>query len=348
MLIIILVKKISALLSWLLVLLFPPLVFAHEAYVLTPEQFQEGLAQNSTNPLAGLLDPEYIKLSAVITIAVIVSYILAILWATTPPAAYLDRVIKKNKLIGPLIIRLAISASFFFAAQANAILGPELSLENVAGAAVIRFLLFLISVMVFFGVFIEMAALIGLGLFIYMTAYHGFYMVTYANYFGELIVLLLFGSRTLSFDFLFFGKKLWVKSLEKYKELEVPIVRMLYGMALIFAGYTIKFQHQILTIRVYEEYHLVDFFQAKATFIAAGAGLSEIAIGLFILLGLAMRWTLIISLVFITLSVLYFKEMLWPHLMLYGISFSLLINSADPFTVDHYLVPWVKNKLKRS
>jgi hypothetical protein len=79
-----------------------------------------------------------------------------------------------------------------------------------------------------------------------------------------------------------------------------------------------------------------------------GAGLAEILIGLFVILGFAMRWTIIISLAFITLSILYFQELLWPHFILYGISFSLLINSGDLFTADHWIVPWLKKLVGRT
>ncbi|MGH7245319.1 MAG: hypothetical protein ACREGI_00105, partial [Candidatus Levyibacteriota bacterium] len=75
--------------------------------------------------------------------------------------------------------------------------------------------------------------------------------------------------------------------------------------------------------------------------------LSEISIGLFILLGFAMRFTVLISLFFITLSLLYFHELIWPHIMLYGISFSLLINSGDVFTIDHYVPFWIQRIWKK-
>lgn len=319
---------------------------AHEAYVLTHQEFNQGLSVNTTNPLAGLFDPQYIQITAIITICVGIAYIVAILWATTSVAGRLDKIIRKVNVIGPLIIRLAISASFFYAAQANAVLGPELTLVGIPDGNIIRFLLFVVALMVLSGVFVEVAALIGLLIFIYITKFYGLYMITYVNYLGELLVLFLFGSRFLSSDRYFFGKRTWFKKLEKFRDLEVPIVRVLYGIALMYAGWSIKFQHQDLSVMVYNQYHLKDFFHASATFIAAGAGLSEIAIGLFIFLGFAMRFTVLISLFFITLSILYFKEMLWPHFMLYGISFSLLINSADKFTLDRYLIPWIRKILK--
>ena len=342
------VKRILSLpLSISFLFVFVNQAFAHEAYVLTRNEFLNGLKVNSPNPLAPLLDKEYIVASAVITVLIMVSYFLVVVFSTTKLAARLDLIIKRAKVIGPLIIRIAISASFFFAAEINSMFGPELLLSQIPGGDLVRVLLFVIAFMVLFGTFTEVAAFIGLILFVYLSKFYDFYMITYLNYLGELLVLMLFGSRLMSFDKYFFGNKLWFKNLEKFKDLEVPIVRVFYGIALIFAGWTVKFQHQELSIMVYNQYHLKDFFHASASFIAAGAGLSEILIGLFIVLGFVMRFTIIISLVFITLSLIYFHEMLWPHLMLYGISFSLIINSGDKYTLDRYVIPWARGVLKK-
>ncbi len=333
--------------SLLTALLLPLSVSAHEAYVLTSGQFQAGLATNTTDPFAPLVDPTHLPTFLLTAALVILSYVLVFLWSASKPAEILDRLIRKAGTIGPLIIRLAISSSFIYAAMSNSILGPELQLQALPLGAAVRFLLFLCGLMILFGIFIEFAALVALALFAYATTVFGLYMFTYANYFGEIIVLLLFGSRHWSFDRLFFGAKLWFQKMRRFDWLEVPIVRVLYGVALIYAGYTIKFAHQILTVQVYNEYHLVDFFHASATYIAAGAGLAEILIGFFIILGFNMRWTVLISLFFITLSILYFRELLWPHFMLYGISFSLLINSGDRWTLDSRIVPGLRKLFKR-
>lgn len=332
-------KKI---LSFLLVMVLFSVkgVSAHEAYVLPHSEFQQGLQIYSSNPLASLIDSTHVQISFLITLFVIVGYTAVILWSMTKPAAMLDKMLKKAAVLGPLIIRLAVGISFYFSAQGNDFLGPELSLTALPGGVIIRFFLYFTALMILCGVFTEIAALVGLFLFIYSTFYFGSYMITYANYFAELLVLILFGSRFFSVDYLFLRKNLWIKALKKYKKLEIPLVRIFYGFGLIYAGYTIKFLHQELSIMVYNQYHLQNFFQTDGNFIAAGAGLSEILIGLFILLGFAQRLTILVSLVFITLSLLYFREMLWPHLILYGISFSLLINSADQYTVDRYFIPW--------
>lgn len=338
------ITTISALVSFFAL---APLALAHEAYVLPASEFDAGLHQYSTNPFGPLLDASHWQLFLFIAILAAVSYLLALWWSTTAAADALDRFIKKARVIGPLVIRLAISATFFYSAASNVILGPELPLAGLPAGGLIRFFLFLTSLMILTGTLTEIAAAIGIGMFAYISYHFGWYLITYTNYLGELIVLLLFGSRFLSVDRLMSGQRAWLDRLEKYKYLEVPIVRMLYGVALLYAGYSIKFAHQELTIEVYNQYHLANFFHASASFIAAGAGLSELIIGFFILLGFFTRWTVTISLIFITLSLIYFQELLWPHFILYGISFSLLINSGDRLAVDHYLVPWAKRLLRR-
>lgn len=337
-------RRFIILSSVVLVCLFgaAPAVFAHEAYVLPASEFQAGLNVFAKNPFAPLIDASHLGTFLLIAVLVAISYLLSFFWSATSWSDFLDRFIKKAAVIGPLIIRLAVSASFFYSAQANVILGPELQLTAVPGGAIIRFFLFLLAIMILLGIFTEAAGAVSLALFAALAWHFGWYMATYANYFAEFAVLTVFGSRFLSLDRLFFGQERWIHKLNRYTFFEVPFVRILYGVGLIYAGYTIKFVHQNLTVAVYNQYHLVNFFHASAGFIAAGAGLAEICIGIFIILGFAMRWTVLISLAFITLSIFYFQELLWPHFILYGISFSLLINSGDRFTLDRRLVPWIK------
>lgn len=339
-------KRFLALL-WFFPLLLPLQAYAHEAYVLPADQFNQGLKTYSQNPLRPLFENTYIHATLGITWCIIIVYLLSLLWSASKPAESIDGYIKKTKHLGPFIIRLTLSLTFLYAAQSNVILGPEIPLTTLPGGFIIRFLLFLMAFMLFLGVLTEVAAMIGLLIFLYILPYFNLYLVTYANYFGELLVLFLFGSRFLSVDTLFFGHKLFFSHLKKYLFLEIPIVRILYAVSLIYAGISIKFLHQDISIAVYNQYRLVTVFHAPATYIAAGAGLSEIAIGLFLLLGFAQRLTIIVSVIFITLSLLYFRELLWPHLILYGISFSLFINSADVYTLDSYLIPWIRRTVYR-
>ena len=269
-----------------------PLASAHEAYVLPASEFDAGLKIFAQYPFAPLIDAVHLHTFLFIALCVAVSYVLSFLWSTTNWSDFLDRIVKKASVAGPLIIRLAVCASFFYSAQSNVMLGPELPLAVLPGGPLIRFLLFVLAFMILLGIFTEVAGAISLVLFAVLCWHFGWYMATYANYFAEFAVLAVFGSRFLSLDRLFYGEKRWWSGLARHTSLEIPFVRVFYGIGLAYAGYTIKFVHQNLTIAVYNQYHLVNFFHASASFIAAGAGLAEMLIGLFVIFGFAMRWTI--------------------------------------------------------
>lgn len=325
----------------------PRTAFAHEAYVLTKQEFSQGLLTFTKNPLAPLIDASHLNLFLIIAAFVIASRIIILLLDSTPLSPFLDKQIRKASEIGPVIIRVAMGLAFFYAAQANVVFGPEISLNNYPESVIIRFTLFVIAIMSFFGFLTQIAAGIGMIIFFYFAAHLGIYIATYTNVLGELLVLLLFGSRFLSIDQFLFKRKLFFVNFEKFRYLETPLVRIFYGIALLFSGITIKFLHQNISIAVYNEYHLGNFFHAGGDFIAAGAGLSEVLIGLFMIIGFSMRWTLAFTLFFMTLSIWYFRELVWPHFILYGITLALFINAGDVLTLDHYLKPLFSRIKKR-
>lgn len=317
------------------------LVSAHEAYVLTKEEFRKGLQSSTPNPLAPLFDPAHVHVVLTLTILVICSYALALFLASTPLGEALDKKICHYARYGKVFLRLTLAASFLVGALTHVVFGPELPLTGLPLGTVAGLVEFVVAILLFLGLFVQVAAGLGILLFLFVSFSFGAYLITYANYFGELLALVLFGLSVFSLQ-----RMLWKHaSFNRYALLEVPIIRTMYGVALIYAGYTIKFQHQALSILVYNKYHLVNIFHDSAAFIAAGAGISEISIGLFILIGFAVRFTLLISLIFITLSILYFQEMVWPHLLLYGISFFLFLYPKDRFTIDYFLIPFLRNKL---
>jgi uncharacterized membrane protein YphA (DoxX/SURF4 family) len=239
--------------------------------------------------------------------------------------------------IGPFLIRIAISSAFFLGAWNNDFIGPELLISQLPFAFLVRPALFLASALILLGLLTEVAAAIGLIIFGLAAMKFGFYVGTYLNYFGELFALILFGLRGYSFDRLLFGPlRHWRAHYERYGS---AIVRICYGFALIYAGITVKFLHPDLTLRVISDWHLTQFhwlFPSDPLLIVLGGGLAEAAIGLFILIGFEVRMTVLISLFYITLYLFYFRELVWPHILLYGISLNLLVQ-PETFTLDHLL-----------
>lgn len=317
---------------------FPLFASAHEAYVL-PQQFFWQEISNPINPraLSALQNPHDLWVTLEITAAILALIALNFLFRQSAVGERANRFFERFSNLGPVFVRVAIAFAFFFGARSGAFLGPELSLAQMPFAETLRWGLYLASGMILTGLFTELAAVIGFAIFSLGFFSFGAYLATYLNYLGELIVLILFGMRRWSLDAIFFGPLTqWRARWEPY---ETTIVRVFYGIALIYAGVTVKFLHPDLTLRVVNDWNLTRFhwlFPSDPLLVVLGAGLAEAAIGLFLIVGFEMRMTVLISLFYITLSLLYFRELVWPHILLYGISFNLLVQ-PEILTIDHFL-----------
>lgn len=310
---------------------------AHEAYVLPYNTFWSDLkAPASAHAFDALRDPQDLHLTIVIVISVLVGLGLAFLLRRTALGEKVDTILERYAYLGQHFVRITIAIALFFSAASNTFLGPELHGSFFPAPVVLQITLFALSVMFAVGYMTELAAFVGIIIFIGSFFIFGPYIFTYLNYLGELVVLLLFGLRRFSFDQYIFGPLRRFRSLEKY---ETVIVRIMYGLALIYAAITVKLMHPQMTIDVVTTWNLTQFhwlFPRDPLLVTLGAGIVEIVIGLFIVFGFEMRLTVLVSLFYITLSLLYFRELVWPHLLLYGISFSLLVQ-PEVFTLDHIL-----------
>ncbi len=320
------------------ILLLPSYVSAHEAYVLPKDFFWQGIAKPADpRAFAALGNAHNLAIILEITAGVLLLLILNFLFRRSALGIRLNKFFERFSAFGPVFVRVAIAAAFFFGAKSGAFLGPELSLAQMPFAEVLRWSLYLASAMIFAGFFTELAAFIGLAVFTLGFFSFGAYLATYLNYLGELIVLALFGMRRFSLDAIIFGPlKKWRAKWQRY---ETTIVRVFYGLALVYAGITVKFLHPELTLRVINDWHLTQFhwlFPSDALLVVLGAGLAEAAIGLFIIIGFEMRMTVLISLFYITLSLLFFRELVWPHILLYGISLNLIVQ-PETLTIDRFI-----------
>ena len=313
------------------------IVFAHEAYVLPYNTFWNGMKQSfSPHAFDALKNPHNLYLIVVIGLPVILLLTLNFFFRRSELGQKVSSLFERYSYLGPHFVRITIAIALFFSAFSNTFLGPELHESLFLFPHIIQITLFAISLMIAVGFLTELAALTGIIIFVSSFFIFGPYIFTYLNYLGELIVLFLFGMRIFSVDKYLFGPLRRFQVFEKY---ETVIVRVMYGLALIYAGITVKLLHPDLTILVVNTWHLTKFhwlFPSDPLLVTLGAGVVESIIGLFIIFGFEMRLTILISLFYITLSLFYFRELVWPHLLLYGISFNLLLQ-PEIFTLDHIL-----------
>lgn len=299
---------------------------AHEAYVLPYDSFWSSLKESfSGHAFAALKDPNNLKVTILIAVSVWILLGLNFVFRRSSAGQKLHAGLERYSWLGPHFVRAAIAIAFLFSALSNSFLGPELHADMLPYAMAVKIALIAISFMIAIGFLTELAAFAGIVIYVGSFFVFGPYIFTYLNYLGELIVLMLFGLRAFSVDSYLFGPLRRFKNFAKY---EIFIVRVLYGIALIYAAFTVKLLHPDITVSVVNTWHLNQFhwlFPHDPLLITLGAGIVETVIGLFILIGFQTRLTVIISLFYITLSLLFFRELVWPHLMLYGISFSLLV-----------------------
>lgn len=312
-------------------------VRAHEAYVTDDISFLEHIHQKAHLPNFSLLfTPENLKLGVFITIGVLLAFTLNTIFRRSALGQKLVTRLESFSKYGPMFIRFAIAISLFFSAKTNSFLAPEISLSSFPAPEIFQYALYLISFMLVFGVLTEIAALLLLVIFGFAFSIFGSYIFTYFNYFGEVVVLLLFGLRFLALDSVLFGP---LKRFEKLRKYETTIIRIAFGFALIFAAVSVKIMHPEITETVIRQWNITQFhllFPSDPALVALGAGITEIVIGILIIIGFQLRLTVLVSLFYLTLSLLFFREAVWPHLILYGISINLLIQ-PEHFSIDEWL-----------
>ena len=310
---------------------------AHEAYVISYKDFWSGIhAPFSGHAFDALASSSNLHTTIVIVISVFILLTVSFFIRRSSVGQKMSSFIERFSRFGPHFVRVTIGIAFILSALGDSFLGPELKVDLLPFHSLIQTTLLIIGVMILVGFLTEVAALLGIVIFLVGMSVFGGYLFTYLNYFGELLVLLLFGMRVFSIDKYIFGPLRRFTFFEKY---ETVIVRVFYGLALVYAAITVKLLHPDLTVSVVENWHLTNFhwlFPSDPLLVTLGAGIVETVIGIFIIFGFEMRLTVLISLFYITLSLLYFRELVWPHLLLYGISLNLLVQ-PEVFTIDHIL-----------
>ncbi len=319
-----------------LVGLAPSLAFAHEAYVLTRSQFAAGLADHSLNAWSSLSDPGNVALTIKIAVAITIAMVLAFLVRHSAWGRRTDAKLKSYSHVAHLITRVALAGSFFFAGLTFSILGPELPLNTIPLGTVVQLGLMISSVLLLIGLLTPIAAAIGLLSIGLAASTYGAYIFTYLNYVAELFVLLVLGAQHFSVDRWLKWFTPWWKKLIPY---EATIVRVGYGLALMYAAVNVKLLHPMLTVMVVRQYNLTQFhwlFPPDPLLITLGAAITEFMIGFLIAIGLQVRFVTIVTLFYITLSLAFFREAVWPHFLLYGIGLALLIHGGGKLTLDEW------------
>ncbi len=310
--------------------------FAHEIYVLTPEELDAGLRDSSVSVFAALRAPHSWWIVTLVTLGVCVVLILLHRFHRSRAGRALWHLVERAQRFGLPALRLSLAIVLFQSARGGSFLGPELSFSDLPMPLVIQGVLVTSSALLFLGFLTEVAAAAALLCILVGAFVFGGYLFTYLHIVGALLALILAGDGGWSLDRLWRGRRRGWSALSA----AVPVlVRVTYGVALVFTAVSVKLLHPGIPLAVVQRYDLTQFhwlFPSDPLLVVFGAAFAELTLGAMILFGYQFRFAVLVSLFYATLALLYFQEVFWTHLIMYGISFFLLV-APTRFALDTLL-----------
>jgi len=326
------------LLAPVLAFLLPLVASAHEVYVLTPGEIQNDLRMPSFSEWQVIFTNvhEFMFWAFISFLVVTTIFCISIF---RPFERWLAPLFARLRPYAAPIARITVGLSFLAAAYYGATYGPELPIASTFGAyaPAIRILLVCMGVLIISGFYVRLAAVAALVLFSIAVYFHGIYMLTYTNYLGEIIVLLILGHHR--GETRHYNESALAKFFAPYS---FALLRVAFGISLLYASFYAKILHNNLALQVAtlplagHKYGVAHYLGFEPHFLVLGAAIIEIVIAMFFILGIEVRWTSIFLLFWLSLSLSYFGEVVWPHVILIGIPIAFICYGYDTYSLEGY------------
>lgn len=321
----------------------PSLAHAHEVYVLSESEVVRGLATPPVNPLdiIAMYANEFVLWAF---IGVLIVFSIFFISISRRLENNLDPFLIQIKHYAPFIARITFGLAFLSAAYYGALFGPELPLTEVFNASVapiIRAILGIIGALAILGLYARTVAFIAIAIYAFAVYKYGTYMLTYANYLGEMLVLLIVGSHRNSIEWITEHmrphtklKKARAVVYDNLSHYSFLVLRITFGISLIYASWYAKFLHNDLAVQTVVKHHLDTALGFEPLFLVLGAAIVEMMLGVFFILGIEIRFASLFLGVFLVLSLIYFGEVVWPHIILFGVAAALFTYGYDKYSLE--------------
>lgn len=310
------------------------LPFAHEVYVLTPSEVSAAEQAPKVNILDALSSANNVKTFVFCGGAITALMVLALFLKTLPIFKSLGKRLDQATAFAPDVIRIVFGVSLLFSARHQAVFGPELPAGQFSFSEIIVPFLYFSGLSLILGIRIRLLGILTALFWLFTFFDRGFYMLNYAHYLGESLALILFWRQKFSLDRLISRAK--IKKLA-YEEWSMPVARILFGFSILYAAINVKFVTAALSLDVAQQYELTRYFHLDPLFIVLGAALTESLIAILFMLGLLRRLNASIFIIFLVISILFFKESVWPHYLLLGLAAGIFLHKADRLALDNYI-----------
>jgi hypothetical protein len=319
---------------WLVLFFAATITFAHEVYVLSPIEIDNSLKLSPLNLLAiALSEPAQFFISGLVAILLVVGTFALTLsdWFRNH---FGDR-LRQLSLYSAVILQITFGVALIVMGHRRAAFGPELPFHELFGSyqTVIAYLIMLAGIFILLGAMVRQSSVFILAVFSWLIYLRGVYMLNYGIYVVEATILLMFGS-----SYVLGGSKrllpIWLQDLMPYKYL---FLRIGFGISLLFAAFYAKWYHGALALNTVIKYGLDNYFPFDPSFIVLGAFIVEVVIAVFLIFGFHTRFITLLYLGFLIQSVLFFKEAVWPHIILLGTTVGLFCHGYDRYAIESLL-----------
>ncbi len=315
----------------------PALTSAHEMYVLPPSVIAAHLAAESPNTFSAYFGNEYnFYFWAFVSFVVVSTIFFATLFRVFERAtAPFFHAIKRFAL--PLV-RLGVGTCFIFFSYNSALFGPEYPFVKLFGAGIgselMTIVTFALGLSILFGLFTRYAALLMIALWAYAASVVGITILDYSDFLGAFILLYILGAGMWSIDHAVGIRGIRPRTVNQWQPLAFPIMRISLGFGAMFAAVYAKYIHSLLALEVVTRYNLTDYFPFDPLFVVLGALIIEFLAGAMLFFGIAIRWTGVFFIFWLTLSQLYFAEAVWPHFILFTLGLALFCHGYDRYSIE--------------
>jgi uncharacterized membrane protein YphA (DoxX/SURF4 family) len=310
---------------------------AHEVYVLDRETIAQAMLTPSPNPFMAYIGNEYVfYLSGFIALVVVLTVFAATLFRAFEKRA--DPVLYALKKYALPVARITVGLCFVAFALSGNLYGSEVFLSDAFGDTtwIMQALLLVLGIGATVGIYTRA---IGVGmLLVYATALlvYGTYILTYTDFLGAALLLSILGGGLYSVDSLLNTREGLSRLTHALQPLAFPLLRICFGFGVVYASVYAKFLHSELALAVVNVHDLTRFFPFDPLFVVLGALIIEFIAGLMVMFGVALRWALIFLAFWLTLSLVYFQELIWPHGILFGLAVALLLHGYDRYSLEGY------------
>jgi uncharacterized membrane protein YphA (DoxX/SURF4 family) len=320
-----------------------PVASAHEVYVLSGKVIADVVANPSPNPFSAVSDHlgEFVEWGFFVAVGL---FIIGLLAYSKTVSQIFNPLLHRLKPIAHFVARITLGASLFASGYYQAFFGPELSFKQDFLPAIEPFVAVIfmgLGIFIMLGIMTRVCTLIGLVFFGMAVAMYHSYMLTYVNYCGELLLLLILGSGSWALDNHHPHLRLLDKQFRHlhriFEKYGFFILRVLFGIALIYASMYAKFFHSNLALDTVNDFHLTQYFPFAPLFLVLGSFIIEFLIGLSFIIGFGIRFMSVFFLCFLILSLMHFGEAVWPHIILIGVAAVLFLHGYDKYTIMMYL-----------